>query len=162
MKSILISLLLTITIKASSQSVLQIKDFATVSGKWTGTLTYLDYTSNNTVSIPANTLIEIAAGNSYDQYLYYSAEPDKNKKSNYAISADGQMLNDMQLAEKKVLSDGSLQLVLESKGVDGNDDRPARFRHILLLSEKQFVITKMVKFEGEEQYFQRHEYRFGR
>jgi hypothetical protein len=72
------------------------------------------------------------------------------------------MLNNMTLVEKKILEDGKLQLVLESSGADGNENKPARFRHILIIGEKTFSITKMVRFEGEKEYFQRHRYEFGR
>ncbi len=162
MKAIIISLLLALQINSFSQAVISQKDFLPITGKWTGTLTYLDYTSNKTERIPANALIELAGADSYDQYLYYSAEPDKNKKFRYTISTDGRMLNDMTVVEKMMLEDGKLQLILESSGADGNDNKPARFRHILIIGEKTFSITKMVKFEGEKDYFQRNRYEFGR
>lgn len=162
MKTIFINLLLVLQINTYAQAAISQKDFLPITGKWTGTLTYLDYSSNDTVSIPANTMIELADDNGYDQYLYYTAEPDKNKKSRYTISADGRMLNNMTLVEKKILEDGKLQLVLESSGADGNENKPARFRHILIIGEKTFSITKMVKFEGDKEYFQRHRYEFGR
>jgi hypothetical protein len=94
--------------------------------------------------------------------LYYTAEPDKNKKFRYTISDDGRMLNEMILVERKVLDDGNLQLILESSGVDGNDNKSARFRHILIIGDKTFSITKLVRFEGAKEYFQRHRYVFGR
>ncbi|MBK6827014.1 MAG: hypothetical protein IPG86_09130 [Chitinophagaceae bacterium] len=162
MKIFFISFLLAMQISSNAQTSISQKDFLPIAGKWTGTLTYLDYTSNGTERIPANALIELTGDDSYDQYLYYSAEPDKNKKFRYTISADGRKLNDMTLMEKKRLGDGSLQLVLESNGEDGNENKPARFRHILIIGEKTFSITKMVKFEGEKEYFQRHRYEFGR
>lgn len=162
MKAIIISLLLALQINSFSQTVISQKDFMPITGKWTGTLTYLDYTSNKTERIPANALIEFAGENSYDQYLYYTAEPDKNKKFRYTISDDGRMLNEMILVERKVLDDGNLQLILESSGVDGNDNKSARFRHILIIGDKTFSITKLVRFEGAKEYFQRHRYVFGR
>lgn len=162
MRTIFISFLLALQINSDAQTVISQKDFSPIAGKWTGTLTYLDYTSKDTVNMMANTMIELSGTDSYDQYLYYTAEPDKNKKSRYTISADGKKLNEMTLMEKKLLSDGTWQLVLESKGVDGNDNRPADFRHIMIIGEKTFSITKLVKFEGEGVYFQRHRYLFGK
>ena len=61
-----------------------------------------------------------------------------------------------------MLDDGHLQMILESSGADGNENKPARFRHILIIGEKTFSITKLVRFEGEKEYFQRHRYEFGR
>ena len=107
-------------------------------------------------------MIELSGSDSFDQYLYYTTEPDKNNKFRYTISADGKKLNEMTLMEKKLLNDGTWQLVLESRGVDGNDNRPAAFRHIMIIGEKTFSITKMVRFDREGAYFQRHRYLFGR
>lgn len=162
MKRIFISLMLVAQIKANAQAVISQKDFSPLAGKWNGTLSYLDYTSKDRVQIPANTLIELSGSDSFDQYLYYTAEPNKNNKFRYAISADGKKLNEMTLMEKRSLEDGSWQLIFESRGTDGNDHRPADFRHIMLIGEKTFSIIKMVRFEGEEEYFQRHKYRFKR
>lgn len=162
MKTFFISLLLVLQIHSHAQTVISQKDFSPLAGKWTGTLIYLDYTSKDTVSMLANTMIELSGSDSFDQYLYYTTEPNKNNKFRYTISADGKKLNEMTLMEKKLLNDGTWQLVLESRGVDGNDNRPAAFRHIMIIGEKTFSITKMVRFDREGAYFQRHRYLFGR
>jgi hypothetical protein len=85
MKIFFISLLLGLQFNSSAQAVISQKDFLPIAGKWTGTLIYLDYSSNGTERIPANALIELTGNDSYDQFLYYSAEPDKNKKFRYTI-----------------------------------------------------------------------------
>ena len=57
MKIFFISFLLAMQISSNAQTSISQKDFLPIPGKWTGTLTYLDYTSNGTERIPANALI---------------------------------------------------------------------------------------------------------
>jgi hypothetical protein len=162
MKTILIIIVWLYNLPVSAQHKIAITDFRTVEGKWKGTLTYLDYTSHQSVTIPANTLVEIVSDSSFDQYVYYTEEPDKNKKSRYVIKDNGRLLEEKRLTERYLLPDGQLKMVLESKGPDGNDHRPATFRHIMLLSANRFSITKLVRFDGEAEFFQRHQYSFSR
>lgn len=153
---------LVCSMHALGQSKISIADFEIVKGKWNGTLTYLDYSSNKPVSIPANTLIEIVDDSTFDQYVYYTAEPDKNKKSRSVLNKRGDMLSEKKLLTKAILADGSIRIVLESNGPDGNDHRPATFQHVMILSPTVFKVTKLVKFNGESVFFQRHEYAYSR
>jgi hypothetical protein len=162
MKKIFIITCLLFSAFIHAQQKISISDFISVEGKWKGTLTYLDYTSNKLTTIPANTLIEIINEYEFDQYVYYTEEPDKNKKSRYIINTAGTAVSDGKLVEKTIQQDGSIKLVLESSGPDGNDKRPAVFRHIMILSANKFVVTKTVRFEGEKDFFERHTYSFSR
>lgn len=155
-------MLLAGNLAAAAQEKISIADFMPVIGQWKGTLTYLDYSSNQQTMIPANTMLERIGDSVFDQYVYYSDEPDKNNKTRYKISGDGTRLDDMKLVERTRLPDGALKLVLESKGQDGNDHRPATFRRIYILSAHVFTITKMVRMDGETDFFQRHQYAFSR
>jgi hypothetical protein len=153
---------LLFSIAVHAQQNISISDFRKLDGKWKGTLTYLDYSSNKLTTIPASTLIEIVSDTEFDQYIFYTEEPDKNKKTRYRINATGTELGDRRLVEKIIQTDGGIKLVLESAGPDGNDNRPAVFRHIMVLSANKFVVTKMVRFEGEKDFFERHTYSFSR
>ena len=73
MKIFFISFLLAMQISSNAQTSISQKDFLPIAGKWTGTLTYLDYTSNGTERILANALIELTCYDSYYQSLYYNA-----------------------------------------------------------------------------------------
>jgi len=64
--------------------------------------------------------------------------------------------------EKTLLPDGSLKIILEEKGKDGNDQKPATFNHIIKLSAGTLTIVKMVRFEGEQVFFKRNEYQFSK
>ena len=136
-----------------------ISDFNNLSGKWKGQLTYLDYKSNKPVSIPANTLFEMVSDSSFDQFIYYTDEPHKNADSRYTIRENGRVLNNMKLVERKEEKE-KLLLVFEYRGSDGNDNRMATMQRIMELSGKVLTITKMVKYDGENLFIQRHQYRF--
>ncbi len=138
-----------------------VNDFKLLEGKWKGQLTYLDYTSNKPVSIEANTLFEMVSDSSFDQFIYYSAEPHKNADSRYTIRENGQVLNDMKLVKRKT-GTGKLLLIFDYRGPDGNDNRMASMQRVMELIGDELTITKLVRYEGEENYFQRHQYRFTR
>lgn len=138
-----------------------ISDFKLLEGKWKGQLTYLDYTSNKAVTMDANTLFEMVSDSSFDQFIYYSAEPHKNADSRYTIRENGQVLNDMKLVKRKT-GTGKLLLIFEYRGPDGNDNRMATMQRVMELIGNELTITKMVKYDGEANYFQRHQYRFTR
>jgi hypothetical protein len=162
MRKILLITGLLITLYSVAQQKISIEDFKPLQGKWKGTLTYLDYKDNKETTIPANTLIEIAGNEAFNQYVFYSAEPDKNARTKYEIKNKGMMLNDRKITGRTHLPDGSLQLTMESTGTDGNDNKAAAFQHILIISSSAFSVTKMVKFNEEEGYFRRHIYSFRR
>ncbi len=136
-----------------------ISDFKQLSGNWKGSLTYLDYSRNEPVTIPANTLFEMVSDSSFDQFIYYTGEPHKNADSRYTIRQNGTWLNEMKLVERNE-QNGVLILVFEHRGPDGNDNRMATMQRIMQLSRHELVITKKVKYEGEDTFIQRHQYRF--
>ena len=136
-----------------------ISDFKSLAGKWKGQLTYLDYNSNKPVSIPANTLFEMVSDSSFDQFIYYTDEPHKNADSRYTIRENGRALNEMKLVERKE-EKGKLLLVFEYRGPDGNDNRMATMQRIMELTGNELKITKMVKYDGEGKFIQRHQYYF--
>jgi len=162
MKKILFALLIISGFSTAAQHKISIDDFRMLEGKWKGTLTYLDYKSNTETTMQANTMVEIINDTEFNQYVYYSGEPDKNGMTRYGIKENGTMLNDRKLIERTKQPDGSLKLVFESKGPDGNDNKPATFNHILFISSAIFTVTKMVKFDDGKDFFRRHIYAFSR
>jgi uncharacterized membrane protein YphA (DoxX/SURF4 family) len=154
-------ILLLACINGSAQKPISQQDFKVLQGKWKGTLTYLDYKSSNLQTIKANTMIELINENSFNQYIYYADEPDMNAKDHYTINSSGTMLNDMKLLDYTIEPDGAVRIVLEYKGTDGNDYKPAIMQSIMLFSATTFTITKMVQFDGGK-FFQRHQYSFTR
>ena len=124
--------------------------------QWTGTLTYLDYRSKKRVSIPANLNVKV---NGEDKWSWifeyeYPEEPQANSKHIVRLSEDGRTMNDEVVLERTSLPGNTIRLVTEKQGEDNN--RKATFRYTYLLNAKSFSIRKEVRYEGEEQFFERN------
>jgi uncharacterized membrane protein YphA (DoxX/SURF4 family) len=157
------SILLLVGLNGYSQNTnVSIEDFKPLAGKWTGKLSYLDYVSNTPETIKAGIEVEIKTGNMFAFSIYYTNEPNHNSTEKYTIGEKGSMINDRKVIERTVQADGAVKIVMEDRGIDGNDDKMATFHHILLISKDKFVITKMVRYDGEESFFQRNQYVFSR
>ena len=159
-----ILLLCSTAFSGMAQSVpgkkISIADFTPLRGEWKGNLTYLDYSSNKQVTLPANTKFEMISDSSFDQFIYYTSEPHKNDGTRYTIKENGQLLNDMKLLTRIKKSGDAMELVFEYRGPDGNDNRMATMLQVMQFSKHELVITKKVKFDGEDNFIQRHQYRF--
>jgi hypothetical protein len=165
MKSMLVSLLcLTVSVlSAQSPAAVSVKDFAIAAGPWKGKLTYLDYTSGKPYTMPANITLRILADNSSIELAFvYPDEPKANGKDTLFISGNGSMLNKAKIISKKLLPDGSIQIITDINGKDGNDNKSAILRHIYTIGKNNFSNRKEVKFEGADQWIMRNEYVFSR
>ena len=165
MKSMLVSLLcLTVSVlSAQSPAAVSVKDFAIAAGPWKGKLTYLDYTSVKPYTMPANITLRILADNSSIELAFvYPDEPKANGKDTLFISGNGSMLNKAKIISKKLLPDGSIQIITDINGKDGNDNKSAILRHIYTIGKNNFSNRKEVKFEGADQWIMRNEYVFSR
>jgi hypothetical protein len=140
-----------------------VKDFKPAFGKWTGTLTYLDYTSGKPYSMPANITITKDEKNAQQLILFieYPNEPKANGNDTLVISKDGTLL-DVASVVSKEKSNGMLQIVTEKNGLDGNERKKAVIRHTYKISRKTFSNRKEVKFEDEEKWILRNEYKMNR
>jgi uncharacterized membrane protein YphA (DoxX/SURF4 family) len=135
-------------------------------GTWKGTLTYKDYTSDTQEIIPV-TIYGWRKGNENTSRTWrlkfeYDNEPKANNSADYEISKDHRKINDAVIIEKQTLADGSLKVVTEKRGEDGNDHKPCTIRTIIQLKYNTLIITKLVKFDGESDFFQRNEYKVTR
>ncbi len=158
--SIVISIF-TLVLQSSAQKVTptQLKAFE---GSWVGTLTYLDYKSNEPFTMPANTMFQQSKDNPniFLRSIGYSTEPHANQKDSMIVSKDGTMLDDYKVVSTKKLKDGLLEIVTEKKDVDGNDNKQAIIKRTFTITLTTFIIKKEVKFEGENKWIVRHTYRF--
>jgi hypothetical protein len=134
-------------------------DFMPLEGDWKGTLTYLDYTSQQLTSIPASARMQFTAPDGLDLFIFYAEEPGKNDRTYYRIGQQGTRLNGMTLVEKRD-SAGIRILVMDEEGRDGNDNRRATLRRIWQLSSHHFTIIKEIRWKGETGFFERHRYVF--
>ena len=133
-------------------------DLAALNGEWKGTLTYKDYTSGKDESILVNIVISMKDERKWTLRFNYSQEPNAGSTEHYKLSNDGRRINKRKVIEKTILSDGTLKVVLEEKGKDGNEQKSATFQHVILLNQSNLRITKLVKFDDKNDFFQRNEF----
>ncbi len=140
-----------------------VKEFQKVSGNWTGSLTYLDYSSGELYSMPADVHIaRIKKTNLFSFSDMYPDEPQANSIDTINLSTDGKYINDELIVLRKKLPNGDISIVTTRTGTDGNDNKPATFRYTYTLSKTQFVKRKDVQFEGENEFVNRHEYAYSK
>lgn len=147
---------------STNAQTVTIEDIKPIEGNWVGTLTYLDYSSNKEATIKLNLIVTIVTDKKYELNIDYPNEPRRSGKHKYQIKEKGTIINKMKIIERLKQPDGALKIVMESKGKDGNDNRKATFHHILLIAKNNFSITKLVKFDDEENFFQRNQFAYYR
>ncbi|HMU46805.1 MAG TPA: hypothetical protein PKC72_10580 [Chitinophagaceae bacterium] len=160
-KTFIILSTLFIAASAFSQKV-STNDFKALEGNWSGKLTYLDYTSNTEESISTTMTASVTGSNMFELNFRFPGESGKGGSDIYKISEDGKVINDMKVLDRKVESDGTLKIVLEQRGPDGNDNKWATFHHVLEIRKNNFRMTKMVKFDDEKNFFRRNQFVFTR
>jgi hypothetical protein len=155
-----IFIIAAITVSALTVSI---KDFKPAFGKWRGTLTYLDYTSGKPYTMPCNITVRKDESNSNQVILAYEYpnEPKANGKDTIIISTDGRMIDDEQVVSKEK-GNGLLKIISERNGVDGNDSKKAVIRHVYSIGKKSFSVRKEVRFDGDEKWILRNEYKMSR
>jgi hypothetical protein len=165
MKKLLIVLLL-LPVFAFTQTIkpFTAKDFKPAFGKWEGSLTYLDYSSGKPYTMPANITVSKNKDNKQQIVLAfeYPNEPKANGNDTLVISDDGLQIDGAIIVSKIKNSDGSIVIITDKEGVDGNDNRSATLRHIYNISKKIFSNRKEVRFKGEEKFILRNEYKMSR
>ena len=145
----------------SSERMLNSEDLEILLGDWTGSLTYIDYSSKKPYTMPAN--LNVKQGKNKNQlvlFFIYPNEPKANNKDKIMVSKNGEKLNEKVVKSKQVLSNGQVQITTEYNGKDNN--RKALIRNLYVLGSKQFVIRKEIKFEDSNVWLKRNEYYFER
>lgn len=138
-------------------------DLQRLTGKpWAGTLTYLDYRTNKTVSIAANLVVSQSDGDkrSWVFEYQYPDEPKANSKETVVISQDGRVINGERVVERVRLARDRLRIVTEKS--DPDNDKKALFRFTYLISANSFSTKKEVRYEGTEAFIERNQYSWRR
>ncbi|MDX1943008.1 MAG: hypothetical protein SFU99_20765 [Saprospiraceae bacterium] len=162
MKSVFAILLTTLLF--SFEPSVQIDEVKHLNGLYTGTLTYLDYTSNERVEIPliANCYIEknkLIQEFTINEWGRVVRQKESYEFKNGTIYADGAL----KLEEKEYnAATKEFRLVLTERGKDGNQQKPCIFRYTASYANDVFTMTKDVKFDGENEFFNRNEYKISR
>ena len=158
---VIIIFALLFSIKNYSQNIVTKDDLQILLGKWTGTLTYIDYGSNKPYTMPANLIVE--QGKNENQILLfnnYPNEPKANSKDKIKISKNGELLDNKRVKSKEKLADNQIQIITEYFGKDNK--KKALIRNIYIIGEKKFVIRKEVKFNNSEEWIVRNKYSYNR
>lgn len=144
---------------ASSQKLDPEKDLKNLTGKWEGTLTYLDYQSGKPYTMPANAEVSLINSNNFLYKKVYPKEPKANSIDTLKIALNGRELNNDKITSIK-RTKNNIIIITEADGNDGNDQKKASLRITYSLSKSTFSITKDVKFEGTSVWIKRHDYSF--
>ncbi len=160
----LLLLVIAFAVTASAQTAsISARDLRPIEGKqWTGTLTYLDYTSGKRTTIKSNIVVTHSGSDalSWTFEMYYPLEPAANGKDDVKLSLDGRTFNGEAVIESTRLPGGILRVVTTAPGKD--DNRDATFRHTYLIGKKTFSIRKEVRFDGTDEFIERNIYSWER
>jgi hypothetical protein len=138
-------------------------DLASLEGpKWTGMLTYVDYSSNKSTNIRSDVTVRRKPGdaNVWVFSYEYPDEPKANSSAEVSLADGGRKFADASVVERKMTSDGKLQFVTTKPGTDNG--RAALFRYSYVIGAKSFVVRKEVQFERTTEWFTRNEYNWSR
>ena len=139
------------------------KDLKKIEGQWKGSLTYLDYTSGKPYAMDADLAVSALTEPYHFAFAnIYPGEPNANSTDTIVVTADGNYIGSQLVRSRKELPDGSIEIITEESGKDGNDNKPANFRHTYTLGKSTFSMKKEVRFVGEEEWIKRHEYVYRR
>ena len=139
------------------------KDFKPAEGAgWKGTLTYLDYSSGKPFTMPVEISMHIVSPAKIIIAYLYPNEPKANDNDTLLITKSGLEIDGARLVSKKIMEDGSVQLITDKNGFDGNDHKKAVLRHMYIVGTKSYQNRKEVKFEGTDKWIMRNEYLFSR
>lgn len=155
------TLLIVVTINAQSSFKIIQKDFNKLSGTWQGSLTYLDYSSGKPYTMPAN--IEIKRINKTNKFVFsniYPNEVSANSIDTVSISKDGKYIDKELIKSRRKLPNGDIEITTEEFGKDGNDNKPAIFRHTYTFGLTTYKNRKDVKFNSETEWINRHEFSY--
>lgn len=147
----------------AQENKLQKSDIAMMCGSWEGTLTYLDYSSGKPYTMPANVVIStINASDHLLVQMMYPDEPNANSSDTLHVFGDGGRIDGEKVISRDVMADGTVKIVSEERGKDGNDNSSATFRFTRTISKVAYVVVKEVRFDGSEQWIVRHTYSYKR
>ena len=165
MKSFLTNIFTVFTLLIShgnySQNTISPDDLDIIYGKWKGTLTYLDYSTNKPFTMPANVSVE-RGKNAYQVQLFisYPKEPNANSKDRIIISKDGVLLNKTRVISREILPNQEIKITTEYSGKDNR--KKGLIRNVYIFGMQRFIIRKEVKFKDSADWLIRNEYNFAR
>src|SRR5690242_2619625 len=105
-------------------------DIHLLEGKWKGSLTYLDYSTQQPYTMPADVMIVYLPKSRALLFSNtYPNEPKANNTDTVIISENGQLVDNEAVQHKTTLADGTIEITTAYTGTDGNDNKAALIRH---------------------------------
>jgi uncharacterized membrane protein YphA (DoxX/SURF4 family) len=144
----------------STDSALLKKGVNDVLGKWTGTLEYLDYRSHQKVKLPSTLDVKETGKDIYDLSFDFPTEKGHGWNEKAELKYNEGLINDVKILALTMLPGEKIQFVLEEEGED--DNRKAIIRKTYIMNNKSFSITKLVKYNEQEDWLQRNQFVFNR
>lgn len=151
---LVLACIILLSINSYTQNKITGDDLKTVLGDWTGTLTYLDYRTNESITMPAN--LKVEQGNDTLQLNLFSSfpnEPKANRKGKIKIAKNGIGLDNMPVKSLQRSGDGRLAIITRVRGRDGK--KKALMRKVYILGANQFIIRQDVQIEGSNEWLNR-------
>lgn len=145
----------------AAQVTVSMEDFDVLAGDgWEGSLTYLNYGSDQRSTIPVKMAIEILGKHSLRIAIRYPGEEQYNDAEKIKISRNGKRVDGYDLVARELQPDGALVLTAIGSGRD--DDRKADIQMVYFISANEFRIEKNVRFDQDDNFFNRNVYLFSR
>lgn len=130
---------------------------------WSGSLIYLDYSSQKVVKIPVTAIVEKGKGGRYAIRYMYPEEPRANNREKMTLDLETLTLggDPIKSAETQIIdSDSVVCIKTVSRGKENGV--MAEFYRTYVFGSSIFSITKEVQFEGSDEIILRNEYSFAR
>jgi hypothetical protein len=140
----------------------RISDMELLTGdQWTGTLSYLDYSSGKRNTIKANLLVAPLPSNGLSWIFRneYPGEPHANENDTLVIGKKGKLLNGAHVTGRR-LSKDTVIVTTEKTSIE-DEGKIKQFRYTYRIHPLQFSITKEEKY-GSTPYFERNTYAYKR
>jgi hypothetical protein len=146
---------------AEAHSTIAAADIDRLTGSpWIGTLTYLDYKSGEKTTIDSNVTIRRVGTTRSWEYAYgYSKEPHADSTEVITLNGEGTKLGDEWVISRDDIP-GGVRFITQTTGEDDHKKATLRFEHVV--TEHAFSRRKLVKFDGESSFFERHVYEWSR
>ena len=136
------------------------QDFEVLQGTWSGELKYLNYGTDQRSTIPVGLNVTAIDSRAVDYAIRYPGEEQYNSKERLRLSRDGSRINGAIIVARTVDADGSLVLTTRAGGSD--DNRPAEVEMVYIIAPSTFKMRKNIRFDEQDVFFNRNEYRFSR
>ena len=89
-------------------------------------------------------------------------EPWAKRDARMEISELGEYIDGNVIKSMSKNADESWTIIAESKGVDGNDNKPCTFKFTYVFGKNEMTTSKEVMFDDSDEWILRNEYKYVR